>query len=306
MNFKNNLKGSAILAFAALIWGLAFVAQSVASDYIPPMLFTSLRSLIGVLFLVLLLFLRKAIWKTPVLPTQKQDRKKLWIAGSLCGIFLTISVNLQQFGLSLYPEGAAAEARAGFLTALYVILVPLLSVLLGKRLRLPLICAVVIAMGGIYMLCLSGGLDAVYLADLLVFLCAISFTLHIFVIDRFGQGVDGMLLSSVQFLVCGILSGILALLFEPINLSPSVWLPALPAMLYTGILSSGVAYTLQIVGQKFAEPTVASLTMSLESVFAALGGWLIMGNSLSWQELLGCVLVFGAIVLAQLPEKKKA
>ena len=299
MKRNQNLKGSLILGTASLVWGFAFVVQSALADTVPPFLLNSLRSFISVLFLGAILYFKRLKTPTPIFPKDKKELRRVLIGGLVCGLFLTLSVNLQQFGLMFYPEGAAAEARGGFLTSLYVILVPLFSVFLGKKLRPQVILAVAIAMGGIYLLCLSDSISGIYLGDVFVLLCALSFTFHILTIDRFGANIDGILLSAMQFLVCGVLSGILSLGFED-----AVWsaIPAvIPQLLYMGVLSSGVGYTLQIVGQKYAEPTVASLSMSLESVFAALGGWLVAGNTLSLRELGGCALVFGAIVLAQLP-----
>lgn len=295
----NNLKGSLILGFAALIWGGAFVVQSAIADTVQPFTLNALRSLIGVAFLSLLLLIKKRSTKKAILPKPAPERKRTLLAGALCGVLLTCSVNLQQFGLMLYPQGAAAEARGGFLTSLYVVLVPLFSVFLGKRLRPQVVLAVLLATGGIYFLCLTDSINGIYLGDVFILLCALSFTLHILAIDRLGSDIDGILLSTMQFFVCALLSGILALIFESFAWSdlPSVILP----LLYMGVLSTGIAYTLQIVGQKFAEPTVASISMSLESVFAAIGGWLISGNTLSPREICGCVLMFSAIILAQLP-----
>lgn len=304
MKTHQNLKGSLILCVASLIWGLAFVAQSAAADSVPPFLLNGLRSLIGALFLFLLLSLRRVKSKEPLFPKPRDKRKKAVAGGVLCGIFLTVAVNFQQFGIAYYPVGVAIEARAGFLTALYVILVPLFSVFIGKRPAINLLIAVCVAMGGVYLLCLSEGIGSVYLGDLFLLSCAIAFTFHILTVNRFVSDVDGILLSALQFLTCGILSAILSLIVE--NPSWSSVLSAAPQILYLGIASSGIAYTLQIIGQKFAEPTVASITMSLESVFAALGGWLIAGNALSVRELLGCALVFAAIVLAQIPLPEKA
>ena len=300
MKFFNNVKGSAILALAALIWGLAFVAQAQAADLVPPFAFNSLRCFIGALALFAVLGIKSIKTKTSTFPTEKAKIKEMLLGGILCGIFLTVSVNFQQFGLSVYPDGSASEARAGFITALYVVLVPVVSMLFGKKSNLSIWCAVAVATCGIYLLSLSEGLHNIYLGDILMLGCALTFTFHILVIDRYGEPVGGMLLSALQFLVGGILSGILALCFETV-----VWesvIAAAPQLLYMGIMSSGVAYTLQIYGQRYAEPPVASLTMSLESVFAALGGWIISGNTLTPREFGGCALVFTAIILAQLPQ----
>ena len=297
---KSNLKGSLILGTAALIWGLAFVAQSDAADKVPPFLFNSLRSFIGALFLFGILMFRKLTAGQRILPVEPINRKRMILGGILCGTLLTISVNLQQVGITLYPAGAAAEARSGFLTALYVVFVPIIAIFMGKKLQLPILIAILVATGGFYMLCLWDGIHNIYLSDLLVLLCAISFSFHILSVDHYSGFLNGMLLSMVQFLVCGILSGILSLATETAVLE-NILAAAFP-ILYTGVMSSGVAYTLQIYGQKYAEPAVASLSMSLESVFAALGGWLIAGNTLRLPEFVGCALVFAAIVLAQLPQ----
>ena len=300
MKSFNNVKGSAILCLAALLWGLAFVAQAQAADLVPPFIFNALRSFIGAAFLFCLLLIKKCKTNAPIFPKEKTKFKEMLIGGVLCGVLLAISVNFQQFGLSAYPAGAASEARAGFLTALYVVLVPVISIFFGKKSSLPIWLAVIVATGGIYMLSLSGGIESIYLGDVLVFVCAISFSFHILAVDRYGEPVGGILLSMLQFLTCGILSGVLSLCMEEI-----VWanvLAAAPQILYLGIVSSGIAYTLQIYGQKYAEPAIASLSMSLESVFAALGGWIISGNTLTLREFGGCALVFLAIVVAQLPQ----
>lgn len=306
MKSLNNVKGSAILCLAALIWGLAFVAQSQAADLVPPFIFNALRSFIGALFLFLLQLFNTHRHHLPVFPKDPPARKQALLGGILCGTLLAISVNFQQFGLASYPAGAASEARGGFLTALYVILVPILSVFFRKRIKIPVWIAVAIATVGIYLLSLSGGIESIYIGDVLMFFCAISFSFHILAVDKYAEPVGGTLLSMLQFLVCGILSLILSLCFEKV-----VWeyvITAAPQILYLGIMSSGIAYTLQIYGQTYAEPAIASITMSLESVFAALGGWLISGNTLSEREFFGCVLVFLAIIVAQLPqffEKRK-
>lgn len=295
----NNLKGSLILCTASLIWGLAFVAQSDAADLVPSFTFNALRSFIGAAALYLFYKVTNRE-KTTFFPQEKGERKQYCIAAAVCGLMLTISVNLQQFGLAAYPNGAAAEARGGFITALYVVLVPVISFFMGKKTSPVIWISVLVALGGFYLLCLSGGAGGIYIGDLLIFICAVSFSLHILSIDKFVGVTGGVKLSVMQFTVVGVLSSLLALIFERPEFSNI--LAAAPQILYLGIMSSGVAYTLQIVGQKYAEPSVASLSMSLESVFAALGGWLISGNKLSVRELCGCALVFAAIIAAQLPE----
>lgn len=297
---QNNLKGSLILCTASLIWGLAFVAQSDAADLVPPFTFNALRSFIGAAALFVFYKITNRKRKEGFFPADKALKKQYFLAAAVCGLMLAISVNLQQFGLAAYPNGAAAEARGGFITALYVVLVPVISFFTGKKTSPVIWLSVLVALSGFYLLCLSGGVGGIYLGDLLIFICAVSFSLHILSIDKFVGITGGVKLSVMQFTVVGVLSSVLALIFERPELSNI--LAAAPQILYLGIMSSGVAYTLQIVGQKYAEPSVASLSMSLESVFAALGGWVISGNSLSVKEFCGCALVFAAIITAQLPE----
>lgn len=301
----NNLKGSLILMAAALIWGLAFVAQSGAAELVPPFMFNALRSFIGTFALYIFYVFLNRKQKTSFFPTQKYERIIYLKAALICGICLAISINFQQFGIAFYPKTAAVEARSGFITALYVILVPIFAIFMGKKIKIPVILGVVIAIAGIYMLCFSEGINKIYLADFLVFLCAISFSLHIIAVDKFVGTTGGVKLSIIQFLVAGTISLILSIIFEFSKIELSNILEAAPQILYLGIMSSGAAYTLQIVGQKYAEPAIASISMSLESVFAALGGWVISGNSLTKSELFGCVLVFIAISVAQLPQKSK-
>ena len=301
----SNLKGSIILITAALIWGLAFVAQSGAAGLVPPFIFNALRSFIGAaaLYIFNLFINKKEGFK--FFPQNKSDKKAYITAALVCGICLAVSINFQQFGIALYPKGVASEARAGFITALYVILVPIFSVFLKKKISVSVWVGVTVAIFGIYLLCFSGGIGGIYLGDILIFACAISFSLHIMAVDKYVGFTGGIKLSIMQFTVAGVISFVLSLIFETDSIIISNILSAAPQILYLGIMSSGVAYTLQIVGQKYAEPAVASISMSLESVFAALGGWIISGNILSLRELVGCALVFFAIVIAQLPPSHK-
>lgn len=309
----NNFKGSIILITAALIWGLAFVAQSDAADRVPPFLINCLRSLISAVFLFCLLKIKNIKTPQSIIPADKKAKKAVLTGGLICGVMLTISVNFQQFGIALYPKGAAVEAHSGFLTALYVILVPIFYIFLGKKVQPVIWGAVAVCLVGFYLLCFSGGMDGLYInADMLVFFCAIAFSVHILSVDRFVEAVGGIRLSMLQFLVCGILSGIMSLIFEFSKIRLDNIISAAPQILYLGIMSSGIAYTLQIIGQRYAEPSIASLSMSLESVFAAVGGWAAykffeIGDprTLSTSEIWGCVLVFAAIVLAQLPPLPK-
>lgn len=295
------MKNNAMLLLAAFIWGCAFVAQSVGMDYVGPFTFNSVRSIIGSAVLVPVIFLmdsmkKKAGMSDAELKKHRGDTRTLAIGGICCGTALAVASTLQQFGIMFTSVG-----KAGFITAMYIVLVPIFSVFLGKKLRLLIVGCVALAVAGLYFLCMSGEFR-LGLGDLYVLLCAFVFTVHILVIDHFSPKVDGVRLSAIQFLTAGILCGILMLLFEKPDLSSvlAAWMP----ILYAGVMSSGVAYTLQILGQREADPTVASLLLSLESVFSVLAGWVLLGQSLSGKELFGCALMFAAIILAQLPERK--
>lgn len=295
-----------MLLLAAAIWGVAFVAQSSAAELVEPFTFNGVRSWIGCGVLVLYIRLRDRKAGIPFIPKEKQARHTLLWGGVACGAVLFIATNFQQAGISVYPDGVASSGRSGFITAIYVVLVPLCGYFFRRRVH-PLVWAGVgVCVAGMYLLCFSGGISGLYLGDLLVFACALSFTAHILTIDHFSPRTDGVKMSCIQFFVAGALSFIAMLLFESPDWSAvlAAWLP----LVYAGVFSSGVAYTLQIVGQRNTDPTVASLLMSLESVFAGLGGWLLLNEQLSSRELAGCVLVFAAVILAQVPDffRKKA
>ena len=297
---QNNLKGSLILALAALIWGLAFVAQNQISDTVPTFTINALRSFIASIFLFVFWKLTNLKTKATFLPTDKAGKKKYLAAALMCGGFLAVAMNLQQFGIALYPKGAPAETHAGFLTVLYVILVPIFSIVLRKKVPFFVWCGGVLATVGIYLLCLAGGLDAFYFADIVVFCCAIAFALQILAVDKY-VGLTG----GVKLSIIGVVSTICAVIFDLKTLSTSALLQGALPILYLGIMSSGIAYTLQIVGQKYAEPSVASIVMSFESVFAVLGGVVFSHSTLSTNEIIGCIVMFAAIIIAQLPEFRK-
>lgn len=292
------LKGSLMLLVAAFIWGTAFVAQSSAADSIEPLTFNATRSFVGALFLCIIIFIKGFFGKkAAAAPTY--SNKKLFLGGAVCGIVLFIASNFQQFGITAYPDGVASSGRAGFITAMYVVLVALCGIFSGKKLHPIILVSGAVAVVGMYLLCLSGGISKIYLGDVLVFMCAISFTAHILVIDKFSF-LDSIKMSCIQFAVCGTLCLISAFIFE--STAPSLLLGSWFEIFYAGVMSSGIAFTLQIIGQKYAEPAVASIVMSLESVFAGLGGWILLNERLSPRELLGCVVVFAAVILAQTPE----
>jgi len=300
---KNNIKGSLILLLAALLWGLAFVAQCDASGKISPFAFGAIRCILGSFVLAIYILIKGKVAKLKAKDIFLSISKQDIIAGMVCGFLLMFAINFQQYGIVFYPTGISVSARSGFITALYVILVPIFSIFLKKKISVTVWLGVGIAVMGVYLLCLSKGLGGVYFGDILMFACAVSFAVHILIVDKYCAKTDGVILSMLQFLFCGIFSGILSMFFEDIPKLSDIY-NAMPQILYLGIVSCGVAYTCQIVGQKYAEPTVASISMSFESVFAALGGWLVFGNKLTLREFLGCALVFVAVVVAQLPSPK--
>ena len=290
---KKQLGNSLLLLLTATIWGSAFVAQSVGMEHVGPFTFTFSRSIIGgMVLLPCILLLGK--WKKGF------ATKVEWIGGICCGIALCVASNFQQVGMQYTTVG-----KAGFITALYVVLVPIFGIFMKKRVSLLIWGCVAVSVAGLYLLCMPAGAFVLAFGDLLVLLCAVLFSVHILVIDHFSPKGDGVVISCIQFFTCGILSGIPMLFFE----HPSVgsMLDAKWSILYAGVLSSGVAYTLQVVAQKNVNPTVASLIMCLESVVAVLAGWIILGQGMSSREIWGCALMFAAIVVAQLPapEKKK-
>lgn len=295
-----SLKGNMLLILAALLWGVSFVMQNKAGAVLSPFAINGIRSIIGsfVLIPVILIFSKKS--GRPFFENTKKERKDLLLAGVLCGVFLCIATNFQQFGIILYPDEAAASGRSGFITALYVVLVPVFGIFMKKRVGFTVWIGVFLAVIGMCLLCMSGGIGNIYIGDLIVFCCTFAFTMQIICIDKFADRVDGIKLSSLQFLVCGIMSLIMMLIFEEPTLA-DIKLAA-PYILYLGVVSCGTAYTLQIVGQQYSKnPTVASILMSLESVFAAISGAIILGERFTLRETLGCLIMFGAIIFAQLP-----
>ena len=290
---KEQIKGSLLLFLAAIIWGVAFVAQSVGMDYVGPFTFNCVRTLIGGLVLIpcIAILNRGKVKKK----TDFTEKKRLLLGGICCGVALTTGSTLQQFGIMYTTVG-----KAGFITAFYIIIVPILGLFLGKKCGVSVWISVVIALAGLYFLCITDGFS-IGKGDIYVFLGAIAFSIHILVIDYFTQFNDGVKMSCIQFFVCGILCFVPMMLFEQPEISMILlaWKP----ILYAGVMSCGVAYTLQIVGQKNMNPTVASLILSLESVTSVIAGFLVLHQNLSHRELIGCGLMFVAIVLAQLPQK---
>ncbi len=291
---RKTMGSNLLLALTAFIWGVAFVAQSVGMEYVRPFTFNACRFLIGGIVLIpcIVLFGKKNKRKEP------KNQKTAVVGGICCGSILFAASSFQQFGVASTTVG-----KAGFITALYIVIVPLLGIFLRKRIPWSVWVSVVLATIGMYLLCMTEGLK-VGKGDIYVFVCAICFSFHILVIDYFSPKTDGVVMSCVQFFTAGIISAIMMLIFENPKLSAvfAAWAP----ILYAGILSCGVAYTLQVVAQKNTDPVLASLILSLESAFSLLAGWVILGQKLSPKELGGCGLVFCAIILAQIPVERKA
>lgn len=277
-----------LLVLTALIWGVAFVAQSVGSDSVGPFTFLCCRSVIAGVALLPVIALRGRGKEKTLLP-----RRTEWIGGVLCGAALGVASALQQAGIAGTTSG-----KAGFLTALYIVIVPLFGLLLKKKVPAATWVGVGLALVGMYLLCIGSGFS-VSPSDALLLLCAVCFSVHILTVDHFSPKTDGVRMSCVQFFSCSLLSAIPMLIWERPDAASlaAAWLP----ILYAGLFSSAVGYTLQIVAQKNVPPALASLLMSLESVFSALAGWAILHESLSPRELAGCALVFAAILLAQIP-----
>ena len=295
---KKQAISAAELLLTAFIWGVAFVAQSVGMDYIGPFTFNCVRSIIGGLVLIpLVIILGKKNRADKNAKETTEYKKNTVIGGICCGVYLCAASCFQQFGIMHTTVG-----KAGFITALYIIIVPILGIFLKKRVAPIVWGSSVIAVVGFYLLSISGQVS-INKGDILVLICAVLFSVHILVIDYFSPKGDGVTISCIQFITCGILCGILMFLFETPHIS-DIFAAYLP-ILYAGVMSCGVAYTLQIVGQKNMDPTVASLILSLESVFSALAGWMILGQGLSRKELIGCSLVFVAVLLAQMPQREK-
>lgn len=297
---QNKFTGPILLIIAAFIWGSAFVAQSEGANYVGPFTFLCLRSFLGSAVLMPVIFAtdygkkKKGLYKK----SEKKDRKTLAVGGITCGIFLCMASACQQIGLTKGTE----PGKAGFITALYILLVPVFSLFLGKKIRPIIWGCVALSIAALYLLCVKED-NSIVTADIYVLLCAVLYAIHILVIDKVAPDTDGVKLSATQFFVAGIISLFPALLFEEISFA-AIREAAL-SIAYAGIMSSGIAFTFQIIAQKRTEPTLASMLMSLESVFAVLTSLVLLGQVPTLKEGLGCALMFVAIITAQLPEKKK-
>jgi drug/metabolite transporter (DMT)-like permease len=294
---RKQIRGTLLLLLATIIWGSAFIAQSVGMDLIGPFTFQAVRCGLAVIFLFpvsALLDMGKQDGKTFL---QRWMDRKLWKAGTICGLALFVAASLQQVGLVYTDAG-----KAGFITAMYIVLVPILGIFRKQKPPKVIWFSVLLAVAGLYLLsCLDAA--GINKGDILVLGCALAFAVQITCIDILGLSLDGVRLNCIQALVVSVLSLPFVLFTESVDVGnlAACWLP----LGFAGILSMGVAYTLQIQGQKDLEPSTASLIMSLESVFAVLGGWLVLHESMTSVELLGCGLVFAAVIISQLPSRTK-
>ena len=298
---SKKMKSNILLLLTAFIWGSAFVAQKSGRDYIEPFTYNGIRTFIGglVLIPVIIFFTKKNNRQNG---TEEKvfdfEKDKIAIIGGICcGLALFVASSLQQFGVSYTTAG-----KAGFITTLYVVFVPILSLLLRKKVRPIMWVCVALGAVGLYLLCMTDASFSLQFGDMLVLLCAVAFAVHILVIDHFSPQADGAKISCVQFLVSGVLGIICMFIFETPDLGNilACWLP----ILYAGVLSCGVAYTLQVVAQADADPTAASLILCLESVFAVISGAILLHESMSPRELMGCAVIFAAVIISNLPEKK--
>ena len=294
---SKKLRANLLLLLTAMIWGASFVSQVSGMDYVGPITFQGIRLMFAAAVLIpVVIIMNKG--KGPLFaPEKKEENKNVLIGGVCCGIALFTACILQQFGCVFTTAGKAA-----FITTLYVVVVPIFSLFLRKRVRPIMWVCVILGVIGLYLLAMPDGFGSVSKGDFFVMLCAVAFAVHIMVCDHFVAKNDGVKLSCIQFLTAGILGCIMMFIFETPNLE-DIMDCAIP-ILYAGCLSGGVGYTLQIVAQRDAEPTVASLLMSLESVFGVLFGALLLHEVMSGREVIGCCTIFAAVIISNLPERE--
>lgn len=296
---KKALLGSFLLLITATVWGVAFVAQSVGMDHLNAFAFNCIRNAIGVVVLLPVLAITQTRKPKSTATPSKLFTKELFIGGLICGVTLCIASNFQQLGIEHSTVGKSA-----FITTLYIVLVPILGLFFKKTVSFQVWISVVLAMIGLFLLCMKNEVFVLEIGDIYLILCAFFFTLQIMAVDYYVQKTDGVALSIMQFFVTAVISGI-CMLFTEVPSWSDISAAAIP-LLYAGAISCGVGYTLQIIAQKYVPATIASIIMSLESVIAALAGWVLLHEILSPKELLGCTLVFAAVILTQLPLGKKS
>ena len=288
---KRELKASIMLFATAIIWGLAFVAQAAGMEHLGPLSFTASRCFVAVVFLYLTY--KFFMMKSASYREEKFDMKRTLVGGSICGLVFTIAINLQQVSL-IYTTAA----KASFLTALYIVFIPVIGLFFGRRPSVKIILCIFLAMVGTYLLSIKGGLK-INRGDLIVILSALVFAIHILLLTKYSRNTNAVLVSLVQFAVCGVISLVGALVLEDISMEAI--LKSQVTILYVGILSSGVGFTIQLMALKDLEPVVASMICSLESVFGALFGWLILSQEMTEREIFGAIIIFLATIFAQVP-----
>lgn len=288
---KRELKASIMLFATAIIWGLAFVAQAAGMEHLGPLSFTASRCFVAVVFLYLTY--KFFMMKSATYREEKFDMKRTLVGGSICGLVFTIAINLQQVSL-IYTTAA----KASFLTALYIVFIPVIGLFFGRRPSVKIIICIFLAMVGTYLLSIKGGLK-INRGDLIVILSALVFAIHILLLTKYSTNTNAVLVSLVQFAVCGVISLAGALVLE--DMSMEAILKSQVTILYVGILSSGVGFTIQLMALKDLEPVVASMICSLESVFGALFGWLILSQEMTEREIFGAIIIFLATIFAQVP-----
>lgn len=288
---KREFKASIMLFATAIIWGLAFVAQAAGMEHLGPLSFTASRCFVAVVFLYLTY--KFFMMKSASYREEKFDMKRTLVGGSICGLVFTIAINLQQVSL-IYTTAA----KASFLTALYIVFIPVIGLFFGRRPSVKIIICIFLAMVGTYLLSINGGLK-INRGDLIVILSALVFAIHILLLTKYSTNTNAVLVSLVQFAVCGVISLAGALVLEDISMEAI--LKSQVTILYVGILSSGVGFTIQLMALKDLEPVVASMICSLESVFGALFGWLILSQEMTEREIFGAIIIFLATIFAQVP-----
>jgi len=300
---KSQIKGNIFLFLTTLIWGCTFVAQDVAMEFIGPFEYQAVRSMIGAIVLLPVIFILdfKKKREGSYQPMTVETKKELIYGGMICGFCLCVASCFQQVGIAY----GTSAGKAGFITAMYIIFVPIIGLFTKKKVSPHFWLCVALAVGGLYLLCITGADKGITLGDFLTLMCAVAFAFQILAIDRFAPRVDCLKLSCIQFFVSGVFSSIPMFIFEGFN--PDKIMAALGPILFAGVLSCGVAYTLQTVGQKYTEPTVGSLIMSFESFFAAVAEAIILWRLPATREIFGCILMLGAILLSQVqfPSRKR-
>lgn len=288
---RREIKASIMLFITAIIWGLAFVAQAAGMEHLGPLSFTASRSFVAVVFLYLTY--KFFMMKSQSYREESFDMKKTLVGGTVCGLVFTLAINLQQVALIYTTAG-----KAGFLTTLYIVFIPVLGLFFGKRPSLKIILCIILAMVGTYLLSIKGDFS-ISRGDTIVILSALVFAIHILIMSKYSTNTNVVLVSLIQFAVCGVTSLVGALILEDISMEAI--LKSYVTILYVGILSSGVGFTIQLMSLKDLDPVVASMICSLESVFGALFGWLILSQEMTEREIFGAIIIFVATLLAQVP-----